>query len=90
MKRIHVFVSGIVQGVAFRYFAIRKAKDLGVKGWVKNLLSGKVEIIAEGEDWKLKDFVKEIKMGPPAATVTGVEVKEEEFKNEFDSFEVRF
>lgn len=90
MKKIHILVSGIVQGVAFRYFAVRKANELGITGWVKNLFNGKVEIIAEGENWQLKDFVKDIKIGPPSATVIGIEVKEEEFKNEFDSFEVRF
>ncbi len=90
MKRVHLWVSGVVQGVAFRYFACRKARELGVVGWVKNLLNGSLEIMAEGEEWQLKEFIESVRIGPPAATVTEVEIKEEEFKNEFNQFEVRF
>ena len=85
-----MLISGIVQGVAFRYFARKRARELELTGWVKNLYNGKVEIVAEGEEWQLKKLVMDLQIGPPSATVTGVEVKEEEFKNEFDEFEVRF
>jgi len=90
MKRIHLWVSGVVQGVAFRYYTIRKARDLSVVGWVRNLCDGRVEAIAEGEEWQLKELTKAMRIGPPSATVTGVEIKEEEYKNEFNQFEVRF
>jgi len=90
MKRIHLWVSGIVQGVAFRYFAKRKSGELGVTGWVKNIPNGKVEIVAEGKAWQVRELVESIRIGPPSATVTGIEIKEELYKNEFDQFEVRF
>lgn len=85
-----MWVSGIVQGVAFRYFARRKAGELGVTGWVKNIPNGKVEIVAEGKEWQVRELVESIRIGPPSATVTGVEIKEELYKKEFDQFEVRF
>ena len=90
MERIHVWVKGMVQGVGFRYFTIRKARELGVTGWVRNSADGGVEIVAEGEKWKLKEFTESVKMGPSHAAVTALEVKEEEYKNEFKEFEVRF
>jgi len=90
MKRIHLWVSGVVQGVAFRYYTIRKARELSVVGWVKNLCDGRVEAIAEGGEWQLKELTKAMRIGPPSATVIGVEIKEEEYKNEFNQFEVRF
>ena len=90
MKRIHVWVSGVVQGVGFRYFTLRQARELALSGWVKNSLDGKVEIVAEGEKWKLDDLIDNVKIGPSSSSVSGVEVEEEEFKNEFDGFEVRF
>ncbi|MEA1912453.1 MAG: acylphosphatase [candidate division WOR-3 bacterium] len=90
MKRIHLWVSGFVQGIGFRSFVMRKANGLGIGGWVKNLPDGRVEIVGEGEDWKLKEFVRNVKIGPSFATVSGVQVKEEVYKNEFKQFTVRF
>ncbi|MEO0292972.1 MAG: acylphosphatase [candidate division WOR-3 bacterium] len=90
MQRLHIWVSGIVQGVGFRYFTIRQAREIGISGWVRNLPDGRVEIVAEGESWRLKEFLENIKVGPSHATVTKVEVREEEYKKEFEGFEVRF
>ena len=53
----HVLYSGSVQGVGFRYTARRIAIELGVTGWVKNLGDGRVEVMAEGEEDALKDFL---------------------------------
>jgi acylphosphatase len=90
MHRIHIWVSGVVQGVGFRYFTVRQARETGVLGWVRNTPDGKVEIVAEGEEWQLEEFAKNVKIGPSLSSVTGVEVKEEKFQNEFKGFEVRF
>ena len=48
--RVHIFVSGLVQGVFFRYFTKKTADKLNLKGWVKNLDDGRVEILAEGDE----------------------------------------
>lgn len=90
MKRIHVWVSGVVQGVGFRYFTIKQARKLGVSGWVKNTYDGKVEIAAEGEEWQTQELIEKVKIGPSHSSVSGVQVEKEEYKNEFTGFEVRF
>ena len=59
-KRLHALFSGRVQGVGFRYTAERLAHHFPVTGFVKNLPDGKVEVIAEGEEDMLKDFLKAI------------------------------
>ena len=64
MKRAHVFYSGRVQGIGFRYTAQNIAEDLGIHGWVKNLEDGRVEIVAESEEKNLKEFLDKISKGP--------------------------
>lgn len=60
-KQIHVYYSGVVQGVGFRFTAEDIARDLGVLGWVKNLRDGRVEVVAEAEEEALKNFLGQIK-----------------------------
>jgi len=59
-KRIHVYYSGTVQGVGFRFTAERVANSLGLDGWVKNLNDGRVEVVCEGDEEQLKNFLKKI------------------------------
>jgi acylphosphatase len=59
-KQIHAYYSGRVQGVGFRFTAGDIARRLGITGWVKNLHNGSVEIIAEAEEDKLKEFLDRI------------------------------
>ncbi len=59
-KRVHLYYSGSVQGVGFRFTAREAAEELGVCGWVKNLGDGRVEITAEAEEDTLKDFLARI------------------------------
>jgi len=88
MKRVHILVSGTVQGVSFRYYTKRLADDLEITGWVRNLFDGRVEIVAEGE--KLSDFIKEIERGPVGARVSNLQICEmERGIEEFVVFEIR-
>ena len=57
-KRVEVEYSGRVQGVGFRFTAERFARDYGILGYVRNLYNGGVELVAEGEEQKLKDFLE--------------------------------
>jgi len=57
MKRVHIFVSGIVQGVFFRHFTSMKAKQLGLTGWVRNLRDGRVEMVCEGNEDAIKEMI---------------------------------
>ncbi len=73
MKATHAFVSGDVQGVFFRQSTRRTARSLGLDGWVRNLPDGRVEVWLQGEEAAVNEMVDWLWVGPPAATVTGVE-----------------
>jgi acylphosphatase len=68
-------VSGIVQGVGFRFFVIRQAEHLNLKGFVRNTSEGDVELEAEGEPGDLKSLVDELHKGPSMSRVTDVKVE---------------
>ena len=61
MKQMQVLFSGRVQGVGFRYTACRIASSFGVMGFVRNLMTGDVEVVAEGSEQELVDFLDEIR-----------------------------
>ena len=88
--RVHVFVSGRVQGVFFRDSARRKALKLGVKGWVRNLADGKVELVAEGEKENVESMIGWAKKGTILAKVEKIDFEFEEYKGEFTDFEIRY
>jgi len=69
---LHLYVSGVVQGVGFRFYAIHRARAYGLNGWVKNLYDGRVEIEAEGTRDRLVPFLEEIRIGPRSSHVRGV------------------
>lgn len=90
MKRYHIWISGVVQGVGFRSFIRRTATKLGINGWVRNLLDGRVEVIAEGEEDKLEELVNRMRVGPRLATVEDIKIEKEDYNGQFERFEVRF
>jgi acylphosphatase len=69
VKSIYIIIDGRVQGVGFRYFALLKATELNLTGWVKNTPEGKVEIEATGESNDLSAFVDWMKTGPTRAII---------------------
>ncbi|MBR9978829.1 MAG: acylphosphatase [Bacteroidetes bacterium] len=89
MKTLHVVISGLVQGVGFRYFTMRNARTLGIRGWVRNLPSGEVEVLAQGNDAVLEDFVRELRNGPGAAHVRSLRREWIEEDEMYDSFDMR-
>ena len=90
MKRVHLIVSGKVQGVFYRDFARKEAERLGVKGFVRNLRDSTVEVVAQGDDDKVDEFIKSCKKGSFASFVKNVDIKEEKPSHEFEDFEIRF
>lgn len=72
MSRVHLEISGLVQGVGFRWFALERARTLGVAGWVRNRADGRVEIAAEGPDERIDTFIGELRTGPRGARVSNV------------------
>ena len=91
MLRAHLYISGLVQGVFFRYNTRKQAERLGLSGWVKNLCDGKVEIIFEGDDDAVLDMVRWCEHGPTGARVAKVEQKIEKIDEvQEKGFEIRF
>lgn len=77
MRRVHVWVSGRVQGVFYRQSCLETAVELGLAGWVRNLADGRVEAVFEGPSDAVDRAVAWCRTGPPSARVSGVEVREE-------------
>jgi len=87
---LHAVFAGIVQGVGFRYFVRNIAKEMGVKGYVRNLPDGTVEVVAEADENTLREFLKAIEKGPPLAEVTHVRYEFEDKKGGFTDFEILY
>ena len=85
---VKILVSGIVQGVGYRYFIARFCTELEITGYAKNLWNGDVEIYAEGRDEFLKELINKANKGPRHASVKSCKVEWLEFKNKYDNFEV--
>jgi acylphosphatase len=88
--RAHLYISGRVQGVFFRDHTRRKALSLGVNGFVRNLLDGRVEAVFEGEEDAVRKLIEWCHEGPPLAQVEKVEVEYEPYTGEFDGFEITY
>lgn len=83
-------ISGAVQGVGFRYWAVRESAAFGVTGYVRNLYDGSVEAVLEGPRDGVADFERVLREGPPYGRVRRVEAIDEEPRGEFASFDVKF
>jgi len=86
--RAHVFVSGRVQGVGYRYSTMDEAQRLGVNGWVRNLPDGRVEAVFEGSRTVVEEIIRWCHKGPSAAVVKEVAVEYEELEG-LRGFETR-
>ncbi len=90
MVRKHLFISGMVQGVGFRYSLKNVARSAGVTGWVRNLWDGRVEAVLEGENEAVERVVRWCHRGPVGALVKKVEVRDEPYRGEFGEFSIRY
>jgi acylphosphatase len=90
LASIHVIVHGYVQGVFFRAFVSRQAKELKVSGYVKNLPGGAVEVVAEGEKMQLEKLLGRLEAGPPAAIVERVAANWGEYSGGYAGFKIRY
>ena len=90
LASVHAIVYGRVQGVYFRAFSLRKARELGLTGYVRNLPDwNAVEVLAEGERNKLERLIDYLKVGPPGARVERVEANWSEHTGSYSNFSVR-
>lgn len=88
-KQLHAIVEGRVQGVGFRYFVEMQAVSLDLTGWVRNLYSGEVEVMAEGDEVALSQLLLHLNRGPSPANVSHVSVNWSDATGEFPTFRVR-
>jgi acylphosphatase len=89
LARVHLLVSGLVQGVAFRAATADEARRLGVRGWVRNLADGRVEVEAEGERAALEGLAGWCRRGPPMARVDGVAAAWSAHRGDLGPFSIR-
>ncbi len=90
LKRAKIIVNGLVQGVGFRYFVMRHADNLNLKGYTQNLFTGEVLTEVEGELGLINELIKQLKNGPMKSHVVNCTVEWSKHKNEFTKFEVRY
>ncbi|MFH1946873.1 MAG: acylphosphatase [Candidatus Magasanikbacteria bacterium] len=88
MKQIKLKIHGQVQGINFRHYTKQKAQELGLIGYVKNLLDGTVEVVAEGREEGLKKLLEWCKIGPRHAEVERVEEEWGEGFGKFEEFKI--
>ena len=76
MTARRALVCGRVQGVGFRFFAERAARELGLRGWVRNLPDGSVETLVEGDDAAIEQYLQRLRRGPAGARVDSCVVED--------------
>ncbi len=83
-------ISGVVQGVGFRWYAARQAENLALRGWVRNLVDGSVEVVAAGEETAMRRLHDRLRVGPRSASVARVEKSDIPHEAvDVNSFEIR-
>jgi len=87
--KVEITVSGLVQGVGFRYYVYSKAQTIGLNGYTKNLFTGEVVTVVEGERFLVEELIDYIKIGPSRSHVKSHSVNWFEYKNEYKIFEIK-
>jgi acylphosphatase len=90
MKRVHVTITGTVQGVAFRAKTRNEAIRNNVMGWVRNIPDGRVEAVFEGTSEGVDHMVSWCRIGPDLAIVEHVETSDEPYSGAFRDFNIRY
>ncbi len=90
IKTYNILISGRVQGVGFRYFAVSIAEKYDVRGYVANKRNGKVEIVCQGEEEELQSFMEEVKKGPAFSVVTDTVMEEIPEEKKYNTFDIKY
>lgn len=88
LASIHAYVYGRVQGVFFRSYVIEYARELGITGYVRNVVDGSVEVRGEGKRQHLEKLVDFLKEGPPSARVVKVDTGWSEYTGKYSGFNI--
>ncbi len=86
--RCECVVIGHVQGVGYRYFVLKNARQLNLKGFAKNLWDGNVQVVAEGEKENIYSLIDALKQGPSRSYVEKVEFEILDFRGDFNDFSI--
>ena len=89
LRRIHVLVTGRVQGVGYRAYVQANAQQLGVLGWVRNLPAGTVELVAQGPEAALTELEDTLWAGPPLSKVSDLRIEPQPPESDLKGFSVR-
>ncbi|HVZ66802.1 MAG TPA: acylphosphatase [Patescibacteria group bacterium] len=87
MRQVHLFISGFVQGVGYRAFVKHVARKIGVTGWTRNLSDRRVEVVAQGQEDKLKELIEACKKGSLLSDVKNISINWEDIEEKFQTFE---
>ena len=90
LVRVEALIKGMVQGVGYRWFATRAASKYSISGYITNLTNGDVKTVVEGEQGMVSDFLKELRTGPPSASVSGIQIEKGEYTGEYKGFGVEY
>jgi acylphosphatase len=87
MKTATIHIAGMVQGVGYRYFALRQANVFGITGYVRNLINGDVEVVASADEESLNCFIDQLRNGPGRSHVSSLKIVEQPARH-FNSFSI--
>ncbi|HSM48808.1 MAG TPA: acylphosphatase [Draconibacterium sp.] len=90
MVQYEITISGRVQGVGYRYFAVQKANEMGITGWVKNSVDGGVIIVAQGIEEEIETFIDYLYIGPTRSRVVQISKVKFNTLSNFDNFSVKY
>ena len=88
-KQCKFTIGGHVQGVGFRYFVYRRAVELNLSGYAKNLYNGNVEVVAEGEEFALEELHRLLKVGPSRSFVDYIQTEYSDFSGNYSGFDTK-
>ena len=89
-KKARLVVRGQVQGVGYRFFASKKAQELGVRGWIKNNPDGTVEAAVESSGENIEQFIHVLRSEHPWAKVNSIEIEWQPFDAQFQDFKINY
>ena len=87
-KAVKFLVKGTVQATSFRDFCKEKADFFNLRGYVRNLESGDIELFAEGDKEKIESFYEILKKGPPYAQIRDIKIEEKKWTGDFKEFSI--
>lgn len=90
IKTFRILIYGKVQGVFFRAFIKEKADSLSVKGFTRNILTGSLEVVVQGNEENISKFIEILKIGPKMAKVEKIEIVSYETQQEFEKFNIKY